>query len=459
MLPFYALSVALLGYLCICCSDAVPCTGTESWGYTTVRPEAHLFWWLYKAQDYENYPLILWLQGGPGASGCGFGNFGEIGPFDVDLKYRDTTWLQAASLLFVDNPVGTGYSYVTNKKALTTNVEELSADMITLLQIFFKTNPHFQTLPFYIFSESYGGKMASTITLELHKALDAKSIECNFKGVALGDSWISPLDSVLTWGPYLFGISLLDKHGLSEVMAAANEVKSAYEKGQFAKSTALWDNTQNVVEKFTYGVDFYNIMLNEDPAVAVHSKLEHNDDPLSRLSRRILKRFHEDKLDALMNGPIRKKLGIIPKNVTWGGQSDDVFQYMCVDFMKPVISTVDALLGLGIDVTIYNAQLDLIVDTPGQELWIEKLKWPGLEKFNNLTWTPMLTAQSKLAAFVKTYQNLAFYWIMNAGHMVPSDQGVTALEMVKRVTKQKASASLIAVYFVLYKSSTHSTFQ
>ena len=42
--------------------DAVPCTGTESWGYTTVRPEAHLFWWLYKAQDYENYPLILWLQ-------------------------------------------------------------------------------------------------------------------------------------------------------------------------------------------------------------------------------------------------------------------------------------------------------------------------------------------------------------------------------------------------------------
>jgi len=28
---------------------------------------------------------------------------------------------------------------------------------------------------------------------------------------------------------------------------------------------------------------------------------------------------HNDDLSALMNGPIRKKLGIIPKHVTWGG--------------------------------------------------------------------------------------------------------------------------------------------
>jgi len=29
--------------------------------------------------------------------------------------------------------------------------------------------------------------------------------------------------------------------------------------------------------------------------------------------------MHSDDLFALMNGPIRKKLGIIPKNVIWGG--------------------------------------------------------------------------------------------------------------------------------------------
>lgn len=29
--------------------------------------------------------------------------------------------------------------------------------------------------------------------------------------------------------------------------------------------------------------------------------------------------MHNDDLSALMNGPIRKKLGIIPADVTWGG--------------------------------------------------------------------------------------------------------------------------------------------
>ena len=29
------------------------------------------------------------------------------------------------------------------------------------------------------------------------------TIKGNLKGVALGDAWISPIDSVLTWAPYL----------------------------------------------------------------------------------------------------------------------------------------------------------------------------------------------------------------------------------------------------------------
>lgn len=32
-------------------------------------------------------------QGGPGGSSVGFGNFAEIGPLDVNLKNRSTTWV------------------------------------------------------------------------------------------------------------------------------------------------------------------------------------------------------------------------------------------------------------------------------------------------------------------------------------------------------------------------------
>ena len=99
----------------------------EDWNYVQVRENAFMFWWLYGANTSDpservDKPLIMWLQGGPGGSSTGFGNFEELGPLTVELKPRNTTWLQAANVLFVDNPVGSGYSYVTDKDAFTTNV-------------------------------------------------------------------------------------------------------------------------------------------------------------------------------------------------------------------------------------------------------------------------------------------------------------------------------------------------
>lgn len=50
------------------------------------------------------------------------------------------------------------------------------------------------------------------------------------------------------------------------------------------------------------------------------------------------------------------------------GQSRDVFDNMAEDFMKPVIDIVDQLLAANVSVTVYNGQLDLIVDTMGKGL-------------------------------------------------------------------------------------------
>lgn len=50
------------------------------------------------------------------------------------------------------------------------------------------------------------------------------------------------------------------------------------------------------------------------------------------------------------------------------GQAEEVFSNMAGDFMKPVVNIVDQLLTAGVNVTIYNGQLDLIVDTMGTTL-------------------------------------------------------------------------------------------
>ncbi|KAG7221979.1 hypothetical protein INR49_028262, partial [Caranx melampygus] len=370
-----------------------PLAGKEAWNYVDVRDGAHMFWWLYYADSpssgYMDLPLVMWLQGGPGGSGSGFGNFEEIGPLNRDLKPRETSWVQAASVLFVDNPVGTGFSYTDRPDVYATDVATVASDMLVLLKHFFTEKPDFQIIPFYIFSESYGGKMAAAISMELVKAVEQGTVKCRFAGVALGDSWISPLDSVMTWGPYLYTTSLLDDFGLADVNSAAAE------------------NTN--------GVNFYNI-LTQEPDEGVHSA---GEDFIALQTRRHIRPLHSQSLSELMNGPIRKKLGIIPQNVTWGGQAEDVFSYMSGDFMKPVVDVVDQLLSAGVNVTIYNGQLDLIVDTMGQEQWVKQLKWEGLPGFNKLRWTALDDPASPgvTGAFYKTHKNFAFYWILRAGHM------------------------------------------
>uniref|UniRef100_A0A2P2KR37 Carboxypeptidase n=1 Tax=Rhizophora mucronata TaxID=61149 RepID=A0A2P2KR37_RHIMU len=176
--------------------------GSEEWGYVEVRPKAHMFWWLYRSpcrvkDPYKPWPIILWLQGGPGSSGIGMGNFEEVGPLDSNLNPRNSTWLRIADLLFVDNPVGTGYSFVEDKQLFVKTDNEAATDLTTLLEEIFNRNESLQKSPLYIVGESYGGKFAVTLGLSALKAIEAGKLKVKLGGVALGDSWISPEDFVV----------------------------------------------------------------------------------------------------------------------------------------------------------------------------------------------------------------------------------------------------------------------
>jgi len=108
-----------------------------------------------------------------------------------------------ANLLFIDNPVGTGFSYVENTNQLTTTNQQIGTDMVVFLTKFFNTYPDLKKTPVYIFCESYGGKMTIEIAKQLDAAIKAGNVAIDFRGVALGDSWVSPIDSVNTWAPFL----------------------------------------------------------------------------------------------------------------------------------------------------------------------------------------------------------------------------------------------------------------
>lgn len=412
--------------------------GSEAWGYVEVRPQAHMFWWLYKSPNRvedpsKPWPTILWLQGGPGGSGVGFGNFGEIGPLDVNLKPRNSTWLQKADLLFVDSPVGTGYSYVEDDNLFVKTDVDAATDLTTLLKAIYNGNATLQNSPLYIIAESYGGKFAVTLGLSVQEAIEKSELKLQLGGVALGDSWISPEDFVLSWGPLLKDVSRIDDVGLNKSNSLALKIQQQLADGQYVAATSSWFDLEQVILDNSNGVDFYNFMLDgqNDPNSATTNTLRR----LGKKDYTMILETDEVDLDTVMNGPIRQKLKIIPANVTWGGQSGSVFVALEGDFMRPRIAEVDELLSKGVNVTVYNGQIDLICATKGTEAWINKLKWDGLSTYLNLGRTPLYCGKdrSTTKAFVKSYKNFSFYWILGAGHFVPLDQPCVSLEMVASI--------------------------
>jgi len=145
-------------------------------------------------------------------------------------------------------------------------------------------------------------------------------------------------------------------------------------------------------------------------------------------------------IDGIMNGVVKEKLKIVPKDLKWVEISQDVYNALVNDFMKPRIDEIDELLSYGVNVTVYNGQLDVICSTNGAEAWVEKLKWDGLKSFLSLPRESLYCGQSKgTKAFVRSYKNLHFYWILGAGHFVPADQPCIALSMISSITQSPAS--------------------
>nr|XP_003702172.1 PREDICTED: retinoid-inducible serine carboxypeptidase-like [Megachile rotundata]XP_012138025.1 PREDICTED: retinoid-inducible serine carboxypeptidase-like [Megachile rotundata]XP_012138026.1 PREDICTED: retinoid-inducible serine carboxypeptidase-like [Megachile rotundata] len=425
--------ILLLVALCFACGSLAKKgfgPGEQEWGYEKVRANANMFWWLYytsaNVSSYYERPLIIWLQGGPGASSTSYGNFEEIGPLDFDLEERNSTWVKNYNVLFIDNPVGTGFSYTTSASAYATTNAQIAEDLVACMKGFLQKLPQFQNVPTYITTESYGGKMGAEFALVWYKAQSEGKIKSNLRGVVLGDAWISPIDSVMTWAPFLQATGMIDSEGFKKVDASAQKTKAAVDSGLWKTATTLWSYTEAVISRATNNIDFYNILTKVSPSYRQYSLADKLMSDSGFLREKAV--YAEANLDALMNGPVKKALGL---SVHHGGQSNTVFSRLQEDFMKPVVDKVEMLLNqTDLKVVVLTGHLDLIVDTPGTLRWVEKLKWKNAAAWKNSERLPVV-ANRVLEGYVKSYGNFAMYWMNRAGHMVPKDNPNGMAQLLK----------------------------
>jgi carboxypeptidase D len=108
---------------------------------------SNLFFWHYENRHIaDRQRTILWLNGGPGCSSMD-GAMMEVGPYRVreggKLEYNNGSWDEFANLLFVDQPVGTGFSYV-NTDSYLTDLNQMADHMLIFLEKWFTLFPEYE---------------------------------------------------------------------------------------------------------------------------------------------------------------------------------------------------------------------------------------------------------------------------------------------------------------------------
>ncbi|CAO2041725.1 unnamed protein product [Urochloa humidicola] len=454
-------AMALLSLLCVfllfhggAAISARTKDGMQRWGYVKPRPEANLFWWWFKSPNRVSsaaatkpWPTVLWLQGGPGGSGSGRGNYLEIGPRDLNMTPRVFTWLRVADIIFMDSPVGVGFSYADNASALAKTDSQVATDLVGVIKVLLKELPTLRRSPLFLVGESYGGKIAAIVGVSLLRAIrNGTIVNLTLGGVVIGDGWISPEDYALSYAQLLHSVSRLNDNAVADVNKMAVTVKEQVAAGKFAAAQKTWTDQLDLIDSKSDSVNMNNFLLDTGMNPVLANSLSLTS---SQLMYHYIQQFQtaSNNIDDVINRVVKPWLKIIPKNIIWQEATLQVYEDLANDFMKPAINEVDELLAAGVNVTVYNGQLDVICPTIGVEAWVNKLKWDGLNTFLSLPRQPLHYCDSAvycskpIRAYVRSYKNLAFYWILQAGHMVPVDQPYPAFRMIASATQSPGDTS------------------
>ena len=152
--------------------------------------------------DPKNDPVVLWLNGGPGCSSL-TGLFLELGPASLDkdgnIVHNPYSWNSNASVIFLDQPVNTGFSYSGGS---VSNSIAAGKDVYALLTLFFKQYPEYADQDFHIAGESYAGHYIPVFTSEI---LSHKKNNINLKSVLIGNGLTDGLTQYEYYRPMACG--------------------------------------------------------------------------------------------------------------------------------------------------------------------------------------------------------------------------------------------------------------
>ncbi|XP_033167670.1 venom serine carboxypeptidase [Drosophila mauritiana] len=399
--------------------------GVESYsGYLTVDPgfKSNMFFWYFPAEQEPEYaPVVLWLQGGPGASSL-FGLFTENGPLELDghgkLQKRNYTWSKTHNLIYIDNPVGTGFSFTENDAGYARNEKDVGRNLHEAVMQLYELFEWRNSSGFWVTGESYAGKYVPALAYHIHKVQNAieTRVYVPLKGVAIGNGLSDPLHQ-LKYGDYLYQLGLIDEHGLKSFHDAEAKGAECIKSHDMECAFDVFDSLIN--GDLTNGSLFSNLTGYS----WYYNYLKSHDDDGANLG------------EFLQAGATRRAIHVGNKPFHDLDKENKVELHLKKDVMDSVAPWIAELLA-HYTVCIYSGQLDIIVAYPLTRNYLNNLKFPGSDKYK-LAPREVWRVDGEVAGYVKHAVHLVEIMVRNAGHMAPHDQPKWLYMMIDHLTHYK----------------------
>lgn len=389
--------------------------------------DTQYFFWKFenkKTKKNDETPLIIWLNGGPGCSSMA-GALMEIGPFRLNKKAEviknDGSWHMRGSVLFLDQPVGTGFSYSKEDNEVS-ELDEVADNFMVFLQNYYATFPDDKDRELILAGESYAGQFIPYFTKAIIKFNEQQRDEnskINIKVMFIGNGWLDPKRQYLSYVPFSLEKGIIKKEdpAFKDILKQHETCQNYINSDHTGHSELSYPPCEAVLGKI--------ISQDKTQCINVYKFDEYDSYPSCGLEwpvdTKFTKQFLTDKkvLAALHANDERSWIECRPdvklENIK----------------AKPAIELIPSLLESGIELILFNGNKDLICNTLGIDNVLKHLQWEGETGFTDevqiFDWVyrdDLKSDKEKVAGTVKYERQLTLITIEDGSHMVSYDKAL-----------------------------------
>ncbi|KAH8201474.1 hypothetical protein TruAng_004398 [Truncatella angustata] len=412
--------------------ETTPGVNTYS-GYVQTGENMNMWFWFFESRNNpQTDPVVAWFNGGPGCSSMQ-AVFREDGPCEfvgdaTEPTLNKNSWNNVANMLYIDQPIGVGFSYGTN----AVNSTWTAAPYVwILLQAFFSEFPQYESRDFAIFTESYGGMYGpefSRYIQEKNGEIENGTIsgtKIDLVALGINNGWF---DEVVSEQAYIdFGLRNKYRQLINSTYAAQLQVE--------------------LDEVCTPAVQNCTLLQTNAACTAASSSCS-----ISSAVREVAPNFSTYDVRANSSSdpgqpPPNFRAYLYRSDIQAAiGAQNNYTQCISAGFgvtgdgARSMLPTLGEILATGVQVLLWAGDADYTCNYLGNYQAANALEWDGQTGFNSAELIPY-TVNGVEKGLFKTVDNLSWLQVYDAGHQIPFYQPELSLQVFNQTIQKRAITS------------------